>query len=238
MSEFLSRITQRIYRLREISGAERWLLLGVIAVLVIILSYAILRLYPYFEGLEQYGYIGAFLVTFICSTTVIFPTPGFVVIWAMAASPAFSWSWVALVAAIGGGLGEFTAYLVGYAGKVVIAPEQSRWYQRAEGWMRRYGGVTVFAFALAPFLPFDVAGIVAGTLRYPFWKFMLATVAGRVPRSFIECYLVYIGWEQLPLFWDFLGRLTWRSWVIIGLCVAVIIGGIIIIIWQRKRVKT
>lgn len=228
MSDFLSSMAQRISSLWEVRGAQRWLLLAVIVILVAVLSYATFRLSNYFVGFERYGYIGAFLVSFIASSSVIFPVPGFVVIWAMAASPAFSWAWVALAAAIGGGLGEFTAYLVGYAGKVAIAPEQSRWFERAEDWMRRYGSITVFAFALAPFLPFDIAGIAAGTLKFPFWKFILATLAGRVPRTLIGCYVAYVGWEML-------GRLTKWDWIIIGVGATIIAGGItIIIIWRRK----
>ncbi|MBE0415969.1 MAG: VTT domain-containing protein [Dehalococcoidia bacterium] len=234
MSDFLSSISHRISQLGEISGVRRRLLLAAIVILVVVLCYAIFRLSPYLEGFERYGYLGAFLVAFIASTTVIFPIPGFIVIWAMAASPAFSWAWVALAAAIGGGLGEFTAYLAGYVGAAVVTPEQSGWYQRAENWMRRYGGVTIFLLALVPVIPFDLAGIAAGTLRFPFWKFLLATLAGRLPRTFIECYLVYLGWKRLPTLGAFLGELTWWSWVIIGVCIAVIIGSIIMI-RRRKR---
>ena len=57
--------------------------------------------------------------------------------------------------------------------------------------MKRYGSGTIFVFALAPFLPFDLAGIAAGTLRFPFWKFFAATFAGRMLRAFIEVYLVW-----------------------------------------------
>jgi len=127
----------------------------------------------------------------------------------------------------GGALGESTAYIAGYGGAAIITHQQSKWYARAENWMRRYGSATIFVFALTP-LPFDVAGIAAGALRFPFWKFLLATLAGRLPRSLLECYLAYLGWEVL-------GELAWWIWVIIGVCIAVIMGGIIII-WWRQRV--
>jgi len=240
ISNFLSAITYRVAKLWEQPGGKRWLLLAIVIIAVVVLSYATFRLSDYFEGFERYGYIGAFSVSFIASASVIFPVPGFVVIWAMAASPTFSWAWVALAAGIGGGLGEFTAYLVGYAGKVAIVPEHSTWYRIAEGWMRRYGSITIFAFALAPFLPFDPAGIAAGTLRFPLWKFLLATLAGRLPRSLIGCYVAYLGWEQLPALWDLLSRLTWWGWVIIGVCATVAIGSMIIAwwVWRRKRAET
>ncbi len=221
----LASLPRRISRLGELSGAKRWLLIAVVVVLIALLCYSIYLLTPYLEGLEQYGYIGAFLVAFVSSNSVLFPIPGIAVILAMAASPAFSWALVALAAAIGGGLGEFTAYLAGYGGAVVISPEQSKWYKRAEDWMRRYGSITIFVFALT-WLPFDIVGIAAGALKFPFWKFLLATLAGRLPRTFIECYLAYLGWETLS-------GLVWWIWAIIGIYIAVIIGGIII--WRRRR---
>ncbi len=222
----LTSLVRRISRLMELSGTKRWLLLAVIAVSIALLCYAIFRLTPYFEGFEQYGYLGAFLIAFISSITIFFPIPGIVVILAIAANPAFNWALVALAAGIGGALGEFTAYLAGYGGAVVIAPEQSRWYKRAENWMRHYGSATIFIFSLT-WLPFDIVGVAAGALRFPFWKFLLATLAGRLPRTLLECYLAYLGWEAL-------GGLVWWIWAIIGVGVAVTIGGIIII-WRRQR---
>jgi len=239
ISILISSVAHHLARLWEPGGVKRWLLLSILVILVAALSYAIFRLSPYLEGFERYGYIGAFLVSLIGSSTVIFPVPGFVVFWAMAASPAFSWAWVGLAAGIGGSLGQSTAYLAGYGGAAVIVPEQSGWYQRAENWMRRYGGVTIFFLALVPLVPFDLIGIAAGTLRYSFWKFLVANLAGRLPRTLAECYLAYVGWQQLPALWDFVSGLAWWIWVIIGVCAAVFMGGIIIAwrAWWRRRGK-
>ena len=232
VNTYLASLVRRISWLMGLSGGKRWLLIASIVVLIALLCYAIFRLSPYFEGFEQYGYLGAFLVALISSITIIFPIPGIVIILAIAVNPAFNWALVALAAGIGGGLGEFTAYLAGYGGVVVIAPEQSTWYKRAESWMRRYGSATIFTFSVT-WLPFDIVGIAAGALRFPFWKFLLATLAGRLPRSLLECYLAYLGWGMLsgPAGWS---GLAWWGWVIIGVGIAVIIGGIIIL-WHRRR---
>lgn len=199
---------------------------------VVALCYAIIRLWPHLEGFKEYGYFGAFLVAFITSITVMFPLPGFAIIGVIAATPDFNWAGVALAATMGGGLGEFTAYLAGYGGAAIITPEQSKWYKMAEGWMRRYGTATIFLFALTP-LPFDIVGIAAGALRFPFWKFILATIAGRLPKTFIGCYLAYLGWVILQPYWYLWSEMAWWTWVIIGVCIAVIIGGSLIIIWRR-----
>lgn len=151
------------------------------------------------ESIAAYGYVGVFLGTFLSSTTVIFPAPGVVVV--VLAAAMFNPAWVALVATLGAGLGEFTSYLVGYGGRIAIGQEHSKRYNRAEDWMRRHGSVTIFVFALVPFLIFDLVGIAAGTLRFPFWKFLLATLAGRLPGTFV---VAYLGWWILPRFLPFL----------------------------------
>ncbi len=229
-------LVRHISRMSELSGTKRWLLLSFIVALYFLFSYAIFRLWPYMGEFEQYGYLGAFLVAFIASISIIFPIPGIILVLAIAANPDLNWALVALAAAIGGGLGETTAYLAGYGGAVVIAPGQSKLYERAEKWMKRYGSATIFAFSLS-WLPFDIVGIAAGALRFPFWKFLLATLAGRLPRTLLELYLARRGWEILSdnTWWS---GLAWWSWVIIGVGMTVIIGGIIFfIVWQRRRAR-
>ncbi len=229
-------LVRHISRMSELSGTKRWLLLSFIVALYFLFSYAIFRLWPYMGEFEQYGYLGAFLVALIASISIIFPIPGIILVLAIAANPDLNWALVALAAAIGGGLGETTAYLAGYGGAVVIAPGQSKLYERAEKWMKRYGSATIFAFSLS-WLPFDIVGIAAGALRFPFWKFLLATLAGRLPRTLLELYLARRGWEILSdnTWWS---GLAWWSWVIIGVGMTVIIGGIIFfIVWQRRRAR-
>ena len=229
-------LVRHISRMSELSGTKKWLLLSFIVALYFLFSYAIFRLWPYMGEFEQYGYLGAFLVAFIASISIIFPIPGIILVLAIAANPDLNWALVALAAAIGGGLGETTAYLAGYGGAVVIAPGQSKLYERAEKWMKRYGSATIFAFSLS-WLPFDIVGIAAGALRFPLWKFLLATFAGRLPRTLLEIYLARRGWEILSdnTWWS---GLAWWSWVIIGVGMTVIIGGIIFfIVWQRRRAR-
>lgn len=55
--------------------------------------------------------------------------------------------------------------------------------------MNRYGVWAVFFVALFPIVLFDIIGLVAGALRLPVWKFLLATWAGRLVRAFFEAYV-------------------------------------------------
>ncbi len=86
------------------------------------------------------------------------------------------------VAGVGAAIGEMTGYMAGYSGHGVAA--NSRLYIRVEGWMRKWGAVTIFIFSLVPFV-FDLVGIAAGVLRFPFWKFFLLSWLGRT--------ILYIG---------------------------------------------
>jgi membrane protein YqaA with SNARE-associated domain len=186
-------LLHKLSGLRELPKRTRWLIVSLILALALGLSYVVLRFSTGLEWFEQYGTLGAFLIAFITNATILFPVPGFAIVWAIAASTPH-WALVALAAGVGGGLGEFTAYLAGRWGSVLIDPDKSTWYRRAEAWMGRYGSLTVFIFSFT-WLPFDLAGIAAGALRFPFWRFLLWTVVGRLLRYLIECYLAHLGWE-------------------------------------------
>ncbi len=140
-----------------------------------------------------YAYLIVFSAALISSATIIFPAPGVAI--TMAAATQWDPTWVALVASVGSTLGEVTAYLVGLWGRRVITREYSGAYLRAARWMSRYGWVGLTIFSFVPILIFDIAAIVAGALRFPLWKFMLATYAGRLPRSIFEA---YFGFQILP----------------------------------------
>ena len=83
---------------------------------------------------------------------------------------------VGLIGGAGAAIGEITGYLAGYSGRRLVL--KSGLYNRVEGWMKRWGSVTIFVLSLAPFI-FDIAGIAAGVIRFPFWKFLLLCWLGR-----------------------------------------------------------
>ena len=184
---------------------DAWLMMGrgKVTRVVILVSLLVLVVVPVvlvttgfdIDRVATYGYAGVFIASFLASTTIIFPAPGVAVV--VVAAALFHPAWVAVVAAVGGSLGEFTGYLAGYGGRIAIGERYGGRYQKAEGWMKRQGTVTLALFAFLPFLLFDLVGIAAGALRFPFWKFLLACFVGRLPRSFIEAYL---GWWILPRF--------------------------------------
>jgi membrane protein YqaA with SNARE-associated domain len=85
---------------------------------------------------------------------------------------------VGITGAAGGAIGEISGFIAGYGGREFV--KNNKLYIRAENWMRKWGSATVFMFALIPFLPIDIAGIAAGALHFPIWKFIVACFFAKV----------------------------------------------------------
>jgi membrane protein YqaA with SNARE-associated domain len=170
--------------------------LGLLATIAIIVTASIL----YFknpdilENLEGYGYTGVFVISVFLNATIILPVSNMAIIIAMGAilpSPII----VGLVGGIGAGIGEMTGYVAGRSGRGLLA--KSNIYTRVEKWVRRWGWIAIFVLSMFPFF-FDVAGIIAGAMRMPVWKFFLATWLGRTVTYVTVAYLASIGIHALP----------------------------------------
>lgn len=140
--------------------------------------------------LENLGYLGAFIIGIIANATIILPMPGLLLIFAMGAI--FNPVLIGLVGAAGGAIGEMTAYLAGRSGRDIIL--RNKQLLRAERWMHKWGALGIFLFALLPVFLFDAAGIVAGSLRYPVWKFLLAAFLGKTILYIILAFGGAWGW--------------------------------------------
>jgi membrane protein YqaA with SNARE-associated domain len=165
--------------------------------LVIVISVAlfvITQRYPEIvDRFESYGYVGVFFISLVSNATVILPVPGILVF--IPLLTAFNPVFLGLVGAAGGVIGEITGYMAGYSGRGLV--QRSKMYGRVEGWMKRWGIWVVFAFAVAPFLLLDVAGMVAGALRFPLWKFLLVAWVGKSIKYVGLALAAAWGWELL-----------------------------------------
>jgi len=178
-------------------GIKEWLKKRIIPISAVLLAIGITAaLFLYRDQVSQlgnYSYLGAFLVGLISCATIILPVPGIVVLFALGTTqnPVL----VGLAGATGGIIGEMTGFMVGYGGRGMV--RGGRMYARAENWMRRWGIWAILAIAVLPLPIFDVAGVVAGALGYPLWKFLLV---GWVGKSIKYIFLVVLGawgWEAL-----------------------------------------
>lgn len=143
--------------------------------------------------LGAFGYPGIFLVSVLSNATLILPVPG--VIFTSAMGAVFNPLLVALAAGTGATLGEITGYMAGFSGQGVI--ENRQWYERVTGWMKRYGDVVILGLAFVPNPVFDIAGMVAGALRMPLWRYLLFSWIGKVGKMLL---FAYGGLSVLKLF--------------------------------------
>lgn len=145
------------------------------------------------ESLQEYGYLGAFLISIVLNATVVLPAGNFLVLAALGAtlpSPTL----VGVVGGLGAAIGELTGYFAGYSGQTFI--KKNKMYVRLECWLKRWGAPTIFVLSIAP-LFFDVAGLVAGVLRFPLWKFFIACWLGRTLLYILIAWAGVLGWDVL-----------------------------------------
>jgi membrane protein YqaA with SNARE-associated domain len=128
------------------------------------------------QALQAYGYPGIFLFSILANATILIPVPGVVFTSAMGA--VFNPLWVSFAAGAGAALGELSGYMAGFSGRSVV--ENSERYERVVRWMRKYGDVTILVLAFVPNPLFDLAGIVAGILKMPVWKFLIFCMVGKI----------------------------------------------------------
>jgi membrane protein YqaA with SNARE-associated domain len=142
---------------------------------------AIIAIVPFlpinWQDLQGYGYVGIFIINVIGSASLFFPVPGLAVAF-VGGGVDLNPLLVALFGAAGSTLGETTGYLAGWGGQMVM--EKSKRYAQVEGWMRRYGDITVFVMAAIPNPLFDLAGLASGSLRFPLWRFLVFAFLGKI----------------------------------------------------------
>ncbi len=169
------------------------------------------------DDLEALGYPGVFLANFLGTATLFVPVPGLtaagqalIVVLARSLNPAL----VAVLGGLGMALAELTAYAAGWGLREVgsrhpmpVRGRLGRWLaavaRAVDRLMLRYGVPTLFVLAAVPNVLFEFAGITAGAVRMPVWRFLSAVAAGKLLRAFL---LAYLG-ERLLDFFEHLGPL-------------------------------
>jgi membrane protein YqaA with SNARE-associated domain len=153
--------------------------------LALLVSLGVILLFAKFqdkiEALEGYGYLGAFFIGLLGNATVILPAPSlaFTTALGVALNPLL----VGVAAGAGEALGEMTGYVGGISGKAIV--ENHARYETIKHYMARYGEWAFFLLALIPNPLFDIAGIAAGIVRFPIWRFLLSVWAGKTLKAIV-----------------------------------------------------
>ncbi|MFU8827262.1 MAG: VTT domain-containing protein [Brevefilum sp.] len=171
-------LTQRLSK-RTLNIIRVVVLLAVIALTVILIINR-----ERIQALQGFGYPGIFLFSILANATILVPVPG--VIFTSAMGAVFNPLWVSIAAGAGAALGELSGYMAGFSGQAVV--ENAKRYDRVVRWMRTYGDVTILFLAFIPNPLFDLAGMLAGMLKMPVWKFLFYCVIGKILKMMMFAY--------------------------------------------------
>lgn len=141
-----------------------------------------------------------FLIALIESS--VFPIPPDVLLIALALGrPDHSFRFAA-VSTAGSTVGAAIGYLIGMTLFVAVAMPIIEFYgvtaqfQLAQGWFETYGVAIILIAGFSP-IPFKVFTIAAGAFGLPFLWFMLASLASRGARFYLEAALLHWGGPRL-----------------------------------------
>lgn len=138
------------------------------------------------EFIQQFGYLGIFLLTFTESfIQPIIPDP-FII---GATSLGLDMDKTVLTVCIASVLGSFVGYFLGKTlGKpVFIKIFGEKVFAQGKKFFDKYGVWGVVIAGLTP-IPFKVVTWLAGIFNLPFHKFVVASIVGRVPRFILMAY--------------------------------------------------
>lgn len=144
------------------------------------------------QQLAAYGYAGIFIITLLGAASLFIPGPTMIAAFVIGSvlNPLI----VSLVAGLGSAIGESTGYAMGYASRALIASskkddDKGTWYWKIFRWMGDRPFLTIFILSAVPNFLTDIAGLIAGRIEYPYYRFLIATFFGKTIRFGLSAYL-------------------------------------------------
>ncbi len=153
-------------------------------IMVLVLSITLFIFRNDVQKIANWGYGGIFILSILSNATLILPLPGVVFTSAMGA--VFNPFWVAIAAGLGAAIGETTGYLAGYGGQMII--DNKGWYEKLTRLMRKFGDITILVLAIIPNPIFDLAGMAAGMLKLPYFRFLFWCSLGKIIKMLLFAY--------------------------------------------------
>ncbi len=137
--------------------------------------------------LKTWGIAGIFLLNFFSTATIF--APNFSIATVVAGGSVYDPILVAIVATLGGVLGDSISYLLGHSGRHIFVKKEGKFFQAVVRVFHKHGLIAIFIFALIPNPIFDALGILAGSTGYPVKRFIAAMFLGRIIRNISLAYL-------------------------------------------------
>ena len=186
----------------------------------------------------QYGYLGIFLISLLGAMSIFVPIPHTVVIFILGGLQIFEPIWIAVAAGAGAAVGEFSGYLIGAGGRKVISDKYKKRMDFLTKLFKKYGSVTIFAFALTP-LPDDLLWIPLGVMRYSLLRAFVPALLGKFFSSLI---IAYSGRLSLDIVKSLFGVEGEGISLLIGTVIGIVLLVIVFVImfkvdWEKRFAK-
>lgn len=173
------------------SRKKEYIIGGVALAVTLALCVAVIFYWDYISQVQQFGYLGVFIISILAGGTVFVPVPGLLVIFTFGSvsNPLL----VGVIGGIGEAVGSIGIYLTGIGGRKAFQNANHHFVGKFSDWIRKRGSLAVFAMSaiLNPlFYPFTA---VAGMLRFGLVKFFFLCLAGKIVKDVAVAYLGYFG---------------------------------------------
>jgi membrane protein YqaA with SNARE-associated domain len=187
----------------EISSRTRYILISAIFLATTVISiFVIIRYWKEIAELQNYGYLGAFVIAFIAGSSIPTPSSYLLLTFTFGGIPGLHPALVGLASGVGAGTGGTLVYLLGRSGRSFFPglrhysmDEQAsnKLSARFVNWAHRRGSVVVFVMSAMLNPVFAPMAIAMGALRFRLFKFFIMCVAGNLVKAMIISYAGYLG---------------------------------------------
>ena len=178
----------------------------------------------FMELINQYGYIGIFLVSLFSNGTIIFPVPYLFVLYGLGTSKLFNPLLVGVVSGVGATLGELTLYFLSSLGRFILPKEYRAKAEKMKLLIDKYGPIVIFIFAATP-LPDDLIYPLLGVMRYNLVKVFLSCFLGK---ALLSWFAYLAGYYSATFVESFLGGES----IIVNI-IAIVLGIVLAIIFLK-----
>ncbi|MEM1538625.1 MAG: VTT domain-containing protein [Candidatus Nezhaarchaeales archaeon] len=131
-----------------------------------------------YELVVRYGYPASFIAGLLSHVIPFIALPYLTVVWTL--SKTLNPVILGVLSGLGAGIGKLSSYYVGLqGGRLIAGSKRSIQLDALKGLIKNYGALAAFIASITP-LPDDVFLIPLGMMKYELWKYLAATISGKV----------------------------------------------------------
>jgi membrane protein DedA with SNARE-associated domain len=191
----------------EISARAQYVVYtGIFVATTVISIFLLIRYSDEIMHLQNYGYLGIFVVAFIAGSSIPTPISYLLLTFTFGGIPSAYGPWhpaiVGLAGGVGAGLGGTLVFLLGRGGRRLFPglrrysidkPASNNLASRFVRWAQRRGSVVVFVMSAMLNPVFAPMAIAMGAIRFRMIQFLFLCVAGNLVKAMIISYAGYFG---------------------------------------------